>query len=81
LTRTSREGLWTHATSAWDADAQAFSQHDRSRAEQIVKLGELAMCSTREGDIHAISLTGEIGLASAADVEQDCCASRRRTHA
>jgi anti-anti-sigma factor len=40
-----------------------------SRAAQIVRLAQLAMTSEREGDIHTISLTGEVDLANAAEVE------------
>lgn len=42
-----------------------------TRAEQIVRLAQLSMVSEREGDIHTLSLTGEIDLANAADVEQE----------
>ncbi len=43
----------------------------QSRAEQIVKLGQLAMRSQREGDTHTISLIGEMDLTNAGGVEQE----------
>lgn len=42
-----------------------------SRAEQLVKLGELLMRSQRDRDMHAISLTGEMDVANAGDVERE----------
>lgn len=45
--------------------------HHPLRAEQIVKLGELAMCSEREGETHTISLTGEMDLANVDDVQRE----------
>lgn len=45
--------------------------HNPSRAEQIDKLGQLAMRSQRDGDTYTISLTGEMDLANADDVEQE----------
>jgi len=41
------------------------------RAEQISKLGQLSMRSDRAGDIHLISLIGELDLANAGDVEEE----------
>jgi anti-sigma B factor antagonist len=41
------------------------------RAEQIVRLAQLSLVSEREGDIHALGLTGEIDLANAALVEEE----------
>lgn len=43
----------------------------QSRAEQIARLAALSMVSEREGDIHAISLTGELDLANAPDVDRE----------
>jgi len=42
-----------------------------SRAEQIVRLAQLAMTSERDGDIHTLGLTGEIDLANAEDVDRE----------
>jgi anti-anti-sigma factor len=42
-----------------------------SRAEQIVRLAALSMVSEREGDIHAIALTGELDLANAAGLDRE----------
>ena len=41
------------------------------RAEQIVRLAQLSMVSEREGDIHVLSLTGEIDLANAGHLEAE----------
>ena len=41
------------------------------RAEQIVRLAQLSIVSEREGDLHALDLTGEIDLANAADVDAE----------
>ena len=41
------------------------------RAEQIVRLAQLSIVSEREGDLHVLSLTGEIDLANAADVDAE----------
>lgn len=38
-------------------------------ADQFVRLGELVMSSERDGDMHAISLNGEMDVANAGDVE------------
>lgn len=40
-------------------------------AEQIVKLGEVMMCSERDGDMHVITLNGEMDVAHVDDVEQE----------
>ena len=40
-------------------------------AERIVKPGELVIRSRRDGDVHTISLAGELDLATAGDVEQE----------
>lgn len=45
----------------------ASSTH--SRVEQIARLA-LSIASERDGDVHTLSLTGEIDLANAAEVEQ-----------
>jgi anti-anti-sigma factor len=42
-----------------------------TRAEQILRLATLSMVSEREGDIHAIELTGELDLANAPDLERE----------
>ena len=42
-----------------------------SRAEQIVRVAQLSMTSEREGDVHTLSLTGEIDLANANDVDRE----------
>ena len=41
------------------------------RAEQIVRLAQLSIVSEPEGDLHVLSLTGEIDLANAADVDAE----------
>ncbi|HEV7805948.1 MAG TPA: STAS domain-containing protein [Solirubrobacteraceae bacterium] len=46
-------------------------QRDGWRAEQIVKLGSLSICSQRDGDTHTIGVDGEIDIASAGHVEQE----------
>ena len=43
----------------------------QSRVDQIVRLAALSISSEREGDVHTLSLTGEIDLANAADVEHE----------
>jgi anti-sigma B factor antagonist len=42
-----------------------------SRVEQIVRVAQLAMTSERDGDIHALGLTGEIDIANADDVDRE----------
>jgi anti-sigma B factor antagonist len=42
-----------------------------SRAEQIIRLAQLRMVSEREGDVHTLSLTGEVDLANAAQVDRE----------
>jgi anti-anti-sigma factor len=42
-----------------------------SRAEQIVKLGQLSMRSGREGDTHTVAMSGEMDIANAGDVERE----------
>ena len=51
-------------------DSFAF-ESEQSWAEQVVKLGELMMSSQRDGDMHAISLNGEMDVANAGDVEHE----------
>ncbi len=50
---------------------QLTSPTTASRAEQIVRLGQLAMVSERDGDIHTLGLDGELDLANAGDVEHE----------
>lgn len=42
-----------------------------SRVEQIVRLAALSTSSERDGDVHTLSLTGELDLANAADVQDE----------
>jgi anti-anti-sigma factor len=42
-----------------------------SRAEQIVRLGRLAMVSERDGDLHVVRLDGELDLANASGVDAE----------
>lgn len=42
-----------------------------SRAEQIVKLGQLSIRSRRDGETHTIDVRGEIDVAGAGRVEQE----------
>lgn len=44
---------------------------EQSRAEHIIELGQLTMRSARNGDVHTITLTGEMDLSNAADVERE----------
>jgi anti-anti-sigma factor len=44
---------------------------DLSRAEMLVDLGTLTLRSEREGDVHTISLSGELDLATAAEVQRE----------
>jgi anti-sigma B factor antagonist len=44
---------------------------DAIRAAELIDLGALTITSVREGDIHTISLTGELDLATAGDVQQE----------
>jgi anti-anti-sigma factor len=48
-----------------------FEQNGRSRAKRLIGLGELTVRSDRDGDVHTICLTGELDLASAADVQRE----------
>ena len=49
----------------------ATSTPTESRAEQILRLAQLALTSVRDGDIHTLGLAGELDLASAGDVEAE----------
>jgi anti-sigma B factor antagonist len=42
-----------------------------SRAEQICKLGTLTLQSERDGDMHAITLSGELDIAGAPELEAE----------
>ncbi len=44
---------------------------DQSRAEHVIKLGQLSVRSQRDGDTHTIALAGEMDLANAPDVERE----------
>jgi anti-sigma B factor antagonist len=50
---------------------QAPEQYQRSRALEILKLGRLTISSEREGDVHTISLSGELDLATVPVVERE----------
>lgn len=50
---------------------QAPGQYQRSRALEILKLGRLTISSEREGDVHTISLAGELDLATVPVVERE----------
>ena len=47
------------------------SEREQSRAEQIVRLGQLSMRSQRDGDVHTVAVGGEMDIANAAKVEQE----------
>jgi anti-sigma B factor antagonist len=49
----------------------ASGQRERSRALQIFKLGRLTVSSEREGDVHTISLTGDLDVATAQAVQRE----------
>jgi stage II sporulation protein AA (anti-sigma F factor antagonist) len=44
---------------------------EQSRAEHIIRLGQLSVRSRRADDVHTIALAGEMDLANAADVERE----------
>jgi anti-anti-sigma factor len=44
---------------------------DAGPAELLVELGELSVRSEREGDVHTISLVGELDLATAAAAQRE----------
>lgn len=44
-------------------------RRELSRAVRVLALGRMTMCSEREGDVHTISLAGELDLASAEKVQ------------
>lgn len=46
-------------------------QREPSRAEIVVDLGTLSMRSEREGDVHTLRLSGELDLATAAEVQRE----------
>lgn len=46
-------------------------RREPSRAEQVIDLGVLTLRSAREGDVHTISLSGELDLATADDVQRE----------
>lgn len=46
-------------------------QREPSRAERLIELGVLTLRSAREGDVHTISIAGELDLATADDVERE----------
>lgn len=46
-------------------------QRDPLRASELIELGDFTMRSGREGEIHTISLIGELDLATADDVEAE----------
>lgn len=50
---------------------QAPGQCQRSRALEILKLGQLTISSEREGDVHTISLAGELDLATVPAAERE----------
>jgi anti-sigma B factor antagonist len=52
-------------------DDLSLSSHTQSATELLLALGELSMRSQRVGDAHTISVTGEMDLATAPDVEQE----------
>ena len=54
----------------WMTD-DVTEQRDPSRAEQLIELGVLTLRSAREGDVHTISLSGELDLATADDVQRE----------
>lgn len=44
---------------------------EQSRAERIIELGQLTLRSQRDGATHTITLTGEMDLSNAGDVERE----------
>ncbi len=42
-----------------------------SRAEHVIKLGQLDVRSYRDGDVHTLALAGEMDLANASEVERE----------
>ena len=49
----------------------AVSHRDPLRAHQLIKLGEFALTSEREGAVHSICLFGELDLATADAVQEE----------
>jgi len=46
-------------------------QREPTRAERLIDLGQLTVRSARAGDVHTISLAGELDLATAAEVQAE----------
>lgn len=44
---------------------------EQSPAERIIELGQLTLRSHRTGDVHTITLVGEIDLSNAGEVERE----------
>ena len=44
---------------------------EQSRAERLIELGQLTLRSEREGDVHTITLIGEMDLSNAGEVERE----------
>jgi anti-sigma B factor antagonist len=44
---------------------------EQSRAEHFIELGQLTLRSERDGDVHTITLTGEMDLSNATEVERE----------
>ena len=53
------------------AHSQSATLQQVSRAELIAALGELRMRSERRGDVHTITLDGELDLVTHRDVERE----------
>lgn len=49
----------------------APEHHEKSRATQLLRLGELTVSSEREGDTHTICAMGELDLATVGALEQE----------
>ena len=49
----------------------AFEARERSRATELVALGQLSMTSERDGDVHVVALFGELDLATANTVQDE----------
>jgi stage II sporulation protein AA (anti-sigma F factor antagonist) len=63
--------LWTHAEDSVISVIDGPSIPEQSRAEHIIKLGQLSVRSRRNDEVHTIALAGEMDLANAADVERE----------
>jgi anti-anti-sigma factor len=66
-----RVGAWTHGAKRGRMTEQAPKGRQQSRALQVLELGELTVCSEREGDVHTIGLAGELDLATVGAVEHE----------